>query len=186
MISVTDLRAGSAFIEDGNLMKVLKYEHVKMGRGTATIKVKVKNMRSGSTTEKSFISGARVQEASLNKKELQYLYKEKSDYVFMDPISYEQYTLKSEIPGDDVNYLQEGGNVQILFYDDEPLAIEVPIKMDFKVTETDPGVKGNSATNIYKDAVLANGMHVKVPLFVQEGDLIRIDTRTGDYAERVK
>lgn len=184
MISVTDLRANAVFEEDGQLLKVLKYEHVKLGRGTATIKVKVRNLRTASVTERTFISGARVQEASLAKKEVQFLYAD-NNYVFMDPITFEQFTITSRKIGEDTRFLRDGMMVQLLLYEDEPLSIELPIKMEFKVTQADPSVRGNSATNIFKDAVLQNGLKLKVPLFVDEGDTIRIDTRTGEYVERV-
>ncbi|MCL5675712.1 MAG: elongation factor P [Patescibacteria group bacterium] len=199
MISVTDLRNGAVFEENSQLLKVLKYEHVKLGRGTATIKVKVRNLRTGSVTEKTFISGARVQDANLTKKEAQFLYSDNpstlpgagskqptdNNYYFMDPITYEQFSISGQKLGDESKFLQEGVKVQLLLYQDEPLSIELPIKMDFKVVQADPGLRGNSATNIYKDAVLQNGLKIKVPLFVNEGEMVRIDTRTGEYVERV-
>lgn len=192
MISVTDLRAGVVFEEDGQLLKVLKYEHVKLGRGTATIKVKVKNLRTGSTTEKTFISGARVQEANLVKKEAQFLYVENRGqkveegiYVFMDPVTFEQFNISGGKITEEARFLQEGMKVQLLFFADEPLSLELPIKMEFKVVRADPGVRGNSATNIFKDAILENGLKIRVPLFVEEEDLVRVDTRTGEYVERV-
>jgi elongation factor P len=185
MITVTDLRNGAAFTENNQIFKVLKYEFTKMGRGTATIKVKIKNLRNGSIIEKSFISGAKVQEIFLDKKEVQYLYKDKNDYVFMEPRTFEQFSVDQDKMGEEKKYLQEGIEVNLLMYQNEALSLELPIKMDFKVKETDPGVKGNSATNIYKDAMLENGVHLRVPLFVQEGDIVRIDTRTGEYVERV-
>ncbi len=192
MISVTDLRSGATFSEDGQIFKVLKYEHTKMGRGTATIKVKIKNLKTGSIIEKSFISGARVQETTLEKRETQYLYAEgrgqkveDRTYVFMDPRTFEQFTISGSRISEEAKFLQDGINVWVMFWNDEPLSIEIPIKMDFKVVECDPGVKGNSATNIYKDATLENGLVLKIPLFVQEGQTVRIDTRTGEYVERV-
>lgn len=200
MISVTDLRAGAVFVDNNQLFKVLKYEHTKLGRGTATIKVKVKNLKTGSITEKSFISGARVEEASLTKKQTQYLYSETGswkleagnqnvklkNYVFMDPVTFEQFAISEEKISEEAKFLQEGMMVSMLFYGDEPLSLELPVKMDFKVIQADPGVKGNSATNIYKDAVLKNGLKIKVPLFVKEGDMVKVDTRTGEYVERAK
>lgn len=192
MISVTDLRSGATFTEDGQIFKVLKYEHTKMGRGTATIKVKIKNLITGSTTEKSFISGARVQDTTLEKRETQFLYAEGGGlriedrkYIFMDPRTFEQFIILGSRISEEAKFLQEGINVQVMFWNNEPLSIEIPIKMDFKVIECDPGVKGNSVTNIYKDATLENGLHLKVPFFIQEGQAVRIDTRTGEYVERV-
>lgn len=186
MISVTDLRSGACFTEGKDLYKVLKYEHVKMGRGTANIKVKAKNLRSGAIIEKSFISGARVQEATLVKKEVQYLYKEGDSFYFMDPITFEQFNIPESLIEEDAIYLRDGMNVVVQFFDEEPLSLDLPLKMDFKVVEADPGVRGNSATNLYKDAVLENGLKVKVPLFIKEGEVIKIDTRSGEYVERAK
>ncbi len=185
MIPVTNLRTGACFTEDGNLFQVLNYEFVKLGRGTATIKTKVKNLRSGSTTEKVFISGAKVQEANLDKKEVQYLYKNGTNFVFMDPNTFEQFELQAQKIGEQAAYLTDGINVKIMFYEAEPLAVELPIKMEFAIAETEPGYRGNSATNIFKDAVLKNGIKVKVPLFVEIGEKILVDTRTNEYVQRV-
>lgn len=191
MISVTNLRAGACFSEGDNLFQVLNYEHTKLGRGTATIKVKIKNLKTGSVTEKVFISGAKVQEATLDKKETQYLYAVNSkqqtvnSYVFMDPVTFEQFELSEDKLGDQAVYLTEGMTIKVLFYNDEPLAIELPIKMEFKIAETEPGYRGNSATNIFKDAKLQNGLKIKVPLFVNIGDKVLVDTRTGEYESRV-
>ncbi len=185
MISVTDLRAGACFTEDNNLFQVLNYEFVKLGRGTATIKTKIKNLRSGSIVEKVFISGAKVQEANLDKKDVQYLYQSGQAYAFMEPNTFEQFELSAERIGEQVSYLKEGMTVKIMFYQDEPLGLELPIKMEFTVAETEPGYRGNSATNIFKDAILENGVKVKVPLFVNIGDKIIVDTRTGEYVQRV-
>ncbi|MFH0863932.1 MAG: elongation factor P [Candidatus Gottesmanbacteria bacterium] len=185
MISVTNLRAGAYFTEDNNLFQVLNYEFVKLGRGTATIKTKIKNLRSGSIVEKVFISGAKVQEANLDKKESQYLYKNGNNFVFMDPNTFEQFELSNDKIGDQASYLKEGMNIKVVFYQDEPLTIELPIKMEFTIAETEPGYRGNSATNIFKDAVLDNKVKVRVPLFVEIGDMVLIDTRTGEYVQRI-
>ena len=183
MISVTELRAGTTYQEDGALLQVLSYEHIKMGRGSANIKVKVKNLTSGSTTEKSYINGARVQDVQLLKKDVQYLYKDTDSAYFMDPMTYEQISMPlSKIP--DHKYLKDGENANISFLGDEPLFLALPPKMTFTVVETPPGVKGNSATNVFKDAELDNGMTVKVPLFINVGDKIRVDTRDGSYSEK--
>lgn len=185
MISVTELRAGTIFEESGNLYMVLSYEHIKMGRGSANIKVKVKNLRQGSTTQKSFINGARVNNVQVFKRDVQYLYKDKELAYFMDPLSFEQITVPLALVGNDVVYLKEGENYNVSFLDREALALNLPPKMDFSVTEADPGVKGNTASNIYKDAVLDNGLRTRVPLFIKAGDNIRIDTRTGEYSQKV-
>lgn len=186
MISVTDLRPGVAFEESGQILKVVSYEHTKLGRGSASIKVKVKNLRTGSVVDKSFINGAKVKEASLQKKKYQYLYKDSESVYFMDESTYEQITIPVAKLGDDIVYLKEGSEAQLLFIDDEALSLEVPPKMEFVVLETGPNEKGNSATNIYKEAILENGLKVKVPLFMKEGDRVVVDTRTGEYSERAR
>ena len=184
MIGVTELRAGTIFEDQGNIFQVLSYEHIKMGRGSANIKVKVKNIRSGSTTDKSFINGAKVNELQVIKKDLQYLYKDDSNAYFMNPSTFEQINVPLKLIVYEKDYLKEGQNFSISFLSDEPLSINLPPKMDFEVTETAPGVKGNSATNVFKDAVLENGLTTKVPPFVNTGDKIRVDTRTGAYSEK--
>lgn len=184
MISVTDLRAGTLFEDQGNIFQVLSYEHIKMGRGSANIKVKVKNIRSGSTTDKSFINGARVNEVSVLKKDLQYLYKDDVVAFFMNPKSFEQVEVPLKIIQNEEPYLKDGEEYSISLLGEEPLSINLPPKMEFVVAEAAPGVKGNSATNIFKDAILENGMKTKVPLFVNTGDKIRVDTRTGAYTEK--
>lgn len=183
MISVTDLRAGTTFAENGQLLQVLSYEHIKMGRGSANIKVKVRNIKSGSTTEKSFINGAVVQEASLDKRDYQFLYKDHENASFMDPVSFEQIEIPiKSLPGH--VYLKDGETVTIQFYEDDPIDLVLPPKVTLKVFETAPGVRGDSASNVTKDAELANGMHVRVPLFINEGDSVIVDTRDGTYTKR--
>ena len=183
MISVTDLRAGTTYEEDGLYLIVLSYEHIKMGRGSANIKVKVRNLKTGTIIDKSYINGARVHEAEVLKREMQYLYKD-DDYVyFMDQKSYEQVNIPIKLVPDHV-YLKEGENFTVSFLEGEPLSVLFPPKMVFKVIETAPGVKGNSATNVFKEATLENGVKTKVPLFIDTGELIRVDTRTGVYCEK--
>lgn len=183
MIPVQDLRNGTAFEEDGHVFVVMSYEHIKMGRGSANIKVKVRNIRSGTITEKSFISGAQVTPARVENKEYQFLYKDTDTAFFMDPYSYEQ----KEIPLSKLSaheFLQEGNTVTLQLYEDEPLGMSLPPKVTLKVAETAPGVKGNSASNVYKDATLENGMKLRVPLFIESGDLVVVDTRDKSYTKR--
>ncbi len=184
MIVVTELRAGTIFEENGNLLQVLSYEHTKMGRGSANIKVKVKNLRSGTTTEKSFINGAKVNDVQVFKRDLQYLYKDLDNAHFMNPQTFEQIEIPLKLMGNDVYFLKEGDSFNISFLDKEALSVNLPPKMVFAVSETAPGVKGNSATNVFKDAVLENGLTIKVPPFVKTGDKVRVDTRTGAYTEK--
>lgn len=183
MLNVTELRAGTVFEEQGNLFQVLSYEHIKMGRGSANIKVKVKNLRSGSTTEKSFINGARVNDVQVLKNDLQFLYKDEDSAFFMNPHTFDQVTVPLKLV-EEPAFLKEGENYNISFLGDEALAVNFPPKMDFKVIETGPSVKGNSVSNVFKDAILENGYTTKVPLFINVNDTVRIDTRTGAYSER--
>ncbi len=183
MISVTDLRAGTTYEEDGQLLQVVSYEHIKMGRGSANIKVKVKNLKSGSTLEKSYINGARVNNVQVMKREMQFLYKDDTLAYFMNPDTYEQVQIElTKMP--DHMYLKEGDSFSMSFLDNEPLTVTLPSKMVFEVVETGPATKGNSATNVFKDAVLENNIKTKVPLFINIGEKIRIDTRTGSYTEK--
>ena len=150
MISVTDLRAGTTYEEDGNLLMVISYEHIKMGRGSANIKVKVKNLKSGGTLEKSYINGAKVNDVQVNKRDLQYLYKDDQFAYFMNPDTFDQIQIDlKKIP--DHQFLKEGESFNIAFLGDEALTVTLPSKMVFKVVETAPGIKGNSATNVFKD-----------------------------------
>lgn len=185
MISVTDLRAGTTFREDGQLYVVLSYEHIKMGRGSANIKVKVKNMTNGSTVDKSYINGAKVDDVTVEKPEMQYLYKDDDAAYFMNPRTYEQIQIPL-IKIDGYQYLKESDNYLVSMLDGEPLSVALPPKAVFKVVETGPALKGNSATNVFKDAILENGIKTKVPLFINTGELIRVDTRTGAYTEKAQ
>jgi elongation factor P len=183
MISVNDLRAGTTFEENGEIYKVLNFEHIKMGRGSANIKVKVINLRSGATTEKGFTNGAMVQDISLIKKDYQYLYKDGESAYFMDPVSFDQKTVPlKNLLGKE--FLKEGETVTLQFFGDEPLDLILPPKVTLKVADTPPGVRGNSASNMYKDATLENGITTRVPLFINIGDSIVIDTRDGSYTKR--
>lgn len=183
MISVTDLRAGTTYEEDGQLLMVVSYEHIKMGRGSANIKIKVKNLKSGSTLEKSYINGAKVSDVLVQKKDLQFLYKDDAFAYFMNPDTYEQIQIDIvKIP--EHQFLKEGESFNVAFLGDEALALAFPSKMIFKVVDTSPNIKGNSATNVFKDATLENGIQTKVPMFISIGESIKVDTRTGAYSEK--
>lgn len=194
MIKATDLKNGTTFLHYGKPYQVIKYTLIKMGRGGAVVRVNARNLESGSIKEITYSSNNSVDEANTFKKKLQYLYKDSLNAIFMDPGSFEQTEIPLKVLGDDINYCKEGENVDILFWsfgeaqdkDQKALSVALAPKVNLKVVETDPGVKGNSASNIYKPAVLANGLTVKVPLFIKAGDEIRVDTRTGEYVERVK
>ncbi|MCL4354668.1 elongation factor P [Patescibacteria group bacterium] len=184
MIGVTELRAGTVFEDQGNIFVVLSYEHIKMGRGSATIRVKVRNIKTGNSLEKSFINGAKVNPIQVLKKDMQFLYKDADNAYFMNPKTYEQIAIPLKAIDPEHLYLKEGQEFNISFIDDEPLSLNLPPKIDLEVTETGPGVKGNSATNSFKDAILENGIRTKVPLFIKIGNKVKIDTRTGAYTEK--
>ncbi|MDP3724096.1 MAG: elongation factor P [bacterium] len=185
MISVTDLRNGAMFEEDGHLWQVLKYEHIKMGRGSATIKVKVRDVRSGSQTDRSFISGARVQEATLEKRKAQFLYADDKHAVFMDASTFEQFQIPRSTLGATVKLFRDGMDVTVAMVKEEAVGIELPPTLPLRVASADPGVKGDSVSNMVKSATLENGLNVSVPLFVKEGDIVKLDTRTFTYAGRL-
>lgn len=185
MISVTDLRAGTIFEDQEQIYKVLSYEHVKVGRGSANVKVKVKNLKTGATLDKSFMSNAKVLPADVEKLDYQYLYKDQDSVFFMNPKTFEQISIPLKVLSEHV-FLKEGENFSINFLNGQPLSLDLSPKMEFTVEETGPAVRGNSATNVFKDAVLENGLKTKVPLFIKAGDRVKIDTRTGAYCERVQ
>lgn len=184
MISVNELRQGAIYEEYGNLLQVVSFEHVKMGRGSATIKVKVKNLRTGSISEKGYVNGQKVQDITVLKKDMQYLYQDGESVYFMNPVSFDQITIPLKIIPEAI-YLKEGQNYPVSFKGDEALSLTMTPKVELKVVDTAPGVKGNSASNVFKEAILENGLSVKVPLFINVGDSVRVDTRTGAYTERV-
>jgi elongation factor P len=185
MIGVTELRNGSVYEDQGQIFIVISYEHIKMGRGSANIKVKVKNVRNGATLIKSFINGARVNGLQIAKKDVQFLYKDDTDAYFMNPATFDQINIPLDVVGEH-EYLKEGMDFNVSFLGDEALSVNFPPKMEFVIADTGPSLRGNSATNIYKDAVLDNGMKTRVPLFAKVGDKIRVDTRTGEYSEKVQ
>ena len=186
MLEVTQLRTGTVFEEEGIPFLVLKYEHTKLGRGTANIKVKAKNLLSSAVVEKSFISGARVVAVELEKRRGVYLYHTGEKFIFMDLDSYEQLEISADLLATQWQFLLEGTEVELRIYKDTPFAVNLPLKMKFKVVDTEPGFKGDSVTNIYKEAVLATGAKVKVPLFVNVGEEIVVNTETAEYVQRAK
>lgn len=183
MISVNELRAGITYEENGQLLQVLVFEHIKVGRGSANIKVKVRNVRSGATMDRSYINTAKVQDVAVIKRDLQFLYKDDDSCYFMHPQTYEQVAIPIRVIPEH-QFLKEGESFTVSFLDVEPLSVLLPPKMVFKVVETGPAIKGNSATNVFKDAILENSIKTKVPLFINTGDTIRVDTRTGSYTEK--
>lgn len=184
MLQATQLKNNTYFEYEGNPFKVLKYKHTHLGRGGANIRVKAKNLKTGNIRNFNFGSNERFEEAVLEKREMQYLYKEDKTYYFMDPKTYEQIEVSRLNIESQGKYFKEGEGVNILFWQDQPLDIDVPASIVVEIAQCDPGVKGNSATNIFKQAIAENGLKLKVPLFIKIGDKIKVDTRSGEYIER--
>lgn len=183
MIPVTSLRPGVTFEEHGDIFVVLTYNNMHLRKTSSVVQVKIRSLRNGSTTEKTFGSNGEVNQVRIDKKELQYLYKDNDSCYFMDPQSFEQTSVPiRNLHG--IEYLKEGENVTISFHNNEALSMILPPKVKLKVTDTNPGVKGNSATSVLKDATLENGLTAKVPLFIDIGDEIIVDTRDGSYTAR--
>ena len=186
MYGITDLKTGTTIDIDGAPHIVLEYQHTKMGRGGAVLKAKLKNLITGASFETSFKGGEKITPATLERRAAQFMYMDEDGYHFMDSISYEQFTLSKEDLGSNVNFLKEGESVDVQYYKDKPLNIQLPIKMDFEVVMAEKGIKGDSATGSNKPVTIETGLVVNVPLFINQGDRIRVDTRTGSYVERVK
>ncbi len=186
MISTNDFKRGTKIEFKGEPYEVLEFQHVKMGRGGAFVRTKLKGLKSGKIIEETFNAGDKVPKADLEEKEMQYLYMQDKMYYFMDNETYEQLPISEEQLGDKRFYLKENMNVYILYYKGEPIAVELPNSVELQVVETEPGVKGDTASGGSKPAKLETGAVVKVPLHINEGDIIKVDTRTGEYIERVK
>lgn len=185
MISVTELRSGVVFEENHQYFLVLSYEHIKVARGTGTIRVKVQNLESGANVDKTFPTGARVQDITVERKKVQYLYTDDQVHV-MDPVTYDQTEIERKLVEDIAKYLKEGMEITLFSVDEKPLYIEIPKIVDYKIVQTGGAARGNTVGASYKDAVLENNLVVKVPLFIKNGEIIRVDTRSGDYVERAK
>jgi len=185
MIDVNALRKGTTYIDGGEIFKVLDYTHNKTARGSATIRVKVTNLRTGATIEKTYNGGERVEDFRLDHVEAQYLYNDGNLYYFMDTETYEQPAFTREVVEDIIPYLTENMVVKISSYEGEPLDIEIPLTVDLEVVEAEPGFAGDTAQGATKSVTVSTGLEVQTPLFVDVGNTIRIDTRTGEYVTRV-
>lgn len=185
MISVTELRRGVTFEMDGELWRVLEYQHQKIGRGGATIKTKLRNIRTGATIDWTFNSGERVRDIRLEGREVQYLYNDGTLYYFMDMETYEQPALSAEVLEDVISYLKEGQTLSLSMHEGQAVEVELPVTVDLEVVETTPGFKGDTASGGGKPATLATGVVVQVPFFIEVGDVVRVDTRNGAYVTRV-
>ena len=163
---------------------VLEYQHIKVGRGSANIKVKARDLKSGSVLEKSFMSGATVEEGEIERRKAQYLYSDEKNLNFMDPISFEQFSISKSIGGGTEKFMKEGAEVFLQVFQGEPINVELPLKVDLKVTEAPPGEKGDTKQGASKEAAVETGYRLQVPMFVSVGETIQINTETGDYAGR--
>ena len=186
MIDAGELRKGINIELDGGIYQVVEYQHVKMQQRQPVIKLKLRDIRSGNVTERNFQSGDKVTPAFLEHHSVQYLYNDGNLYYFMDNESYEQITLTAEQIGADVNYLKEGLTLEILTSKDETVSVELPTSVELQVIETEPGFKGDRATAGTKSAKLETGLAVQVPLFINVDDIIKVNTRTGEYLEKVR
>ncbi len=184
MISVTDLRAGVVFEDRGEYFLVLSYDHIKMGRGSGTVKVKVRNLSTGATIDKSFVTGARVEEANLERKKASYLYQDGQGYHLMDILSFEQFTIDRRLVEDMARFFKEGMEITLFAVGDKPLYVEIPKIIEYKIAQTGGSARGNTVGASYKDALLENGLSVKVPLFIKVGESIKVSTQSGEYAGR--
>ncbi|MDD6771894.1 MAG: elongation factor P [Inconstantimicrobium porci] len=185
MISAGDIRKGTTFELDGQVFTVVDFLHVKPGKGAAFVRTKLRNVIAGGVTERTFNPTAKFQEAVIERKEMQYLYSDGELYYFMDQETFEQIPLNYEKVEDAIKFLKENMLAVIKFYKGEAFSVEAPNFVELLITHAEPGVKGNTATNVTKPATVETGAVINVPVFVNEGDVVRIDTRTGEYMERV-
>jgi elongation factor P len=185
MIDVNELRKGVTFTLDGELYRVLEYQHYKPGRGSAVIRTKLRNLRTGTTFDKTFTSGDRVQDIRLDHQTVQYSYQDAGFYWFMDTETFEQIPLAADTLGEARDYVVDNLELELVSYEGEHLDIELPITVDLEVVEAPPGYAGDTAQGATKEVTLETGLKVQVPLFVEEGDVLRIDTRDGRYVTRV-
>lgn len=186
MVSVTELRAGTFFEEKGEIFEVLSYEHVKMGRGTGNVKLRTRNLTNGAQVAKSFITGAKVRQISPQKIKAQFLYSDSKNFHFMDIATFEQCQISQDLIGESEKFLKEGAQVQILTWEQKPLKIELPKIVELKVTQTGANFAGGRETPGTKEAITETGAKVQVPMFIKTGDIVKVNTQTGEYVGRAK
>ena len=184
MISAGDFRNGVTFEMDGNVVQIIEFQHVKPGKGAAFVRTKIRNVISGAVTEKTFNPTDKYPTAFVERKDMQYLYRDGDLYYFMDNETYENIPISASTLGDNFKFVKENMDVKVLSYKGNVFGVEPPFFIELEVTQTDPGVKGDTATNATKPATLETGAEIRVPLFINEGDHIKVDTRTGEYMER--
>jgi len=185
MISTGDLRKGVAIELDGDLWQILDYHHIKMGRGSAQVRITLRNIKRGQTIERSFQAGTKWPRATMEKRPVQFLYRDGEDFHFMDTDTYDQFMLRADQLDDAVQFLRDGMTLDRTSYQGETIGVELPVTVDLTVTTTEPGFAGDTAQGARKPATLETGLIVSVPLFVNERDVVRVDTRTGEYQTRV-
>ena len=186
MISLNDFRNGVTIVIEGQLWTVIEFLHVKPGKGSAFVRTRLKNVKSGATVERTFRAGEKLERATVDNRDMQMLYNDGDGYHFMDSETYENFTLQSDVIGDPADFLKDGMRIAVQFHDGTPIGADLPAHVELKVEETDPGFKGDTATGATKPAKLETGATVNVPLFVNPGDVIRIDTRDRRYIGRVQ
>ncbi len=184
MININDIKNGMTIVIDGNIFQILEFLHVKPGKGPAFVRIKLRNLRTGSTIEQTFNTNIKFEKAIIEKKPMQFLYSSGDMYNFMNMETYEQMDLSKDSLGDNAKYLKESLEVDVTFYKGEVLGISLPEKIEYEVVTTEPGVKGNTATNATKEATLENGLTIKVPLFINEHEKVVISTKDGKYDSR--
>ncbi|ADY56214.1 translation elongation factor P (EF-P) [Syntrophobotulus glycolicus DSM 8271] len=184
MISSNDFKTGVTIEVDGDVYQLVEFQHVKPGKGAAFVRTKIKNVKTGSVVERKFNAGEKVARARLDRREVQYLYKEEEQFIVMDNETFEQTSLTAAQIGDEVKWLKENMNLGVLFHNDQVIGVDLPNTVELRVIETEPGVKGDTATGGTKAAVVETGATVQVPFFVNQEDVLVIDTRTGSYVSR--
>ena len=184
MISAGDFRNGITIEYDNNVYQIIEFQHVKPGKGAAFVRTKLKNIKSGGVVEKTFRPTEKCPQARIDRKDMQYLYEDGDLYYFMDTETYDQVALNSETVGDALKFVKENETVKVCSYNGKVFSVEAPLFVELEVTDTEPGIKGNTATGATKPAIVETGAKIMVPLFVNQGDKIKIDTRTGEYTSR--
>lgn len=184
-ISTADFKNGMYLNLDEGLMQIIEFQHVKPGKGPAFVRTTLKNLRTGRNLDKTFNAGVKVEQAVIDKRDYQYLYREGTNYVFMDLETYDQMSLSEDQVGDAAKYLKESDNVMIPMFGSEPLGVDLPASVELTITETEPGLQGDRVSGARKPATLETGLVVQVPIFIDQGEVIKVDTRTGEYITRV-
>ena len=186
MASTSEFRNGLTILLDSELYTMVEFQHVKPGKGGAFVRTRLKNVKTGRVIDRTFRSGEKVEDVRLEKKTVQYLYRDEDHFVFMDSNTYDQIPASKEVVGEKSKFLKEGMDVEILFHGRDPIGVDPPIFVELQIAKTEPGVKGDTASGGSKPATLETGATIQVPLFIEEGEMVKVDTRSGIYIERIK